>query len=361
MANGKETKVSDNEGYLSDESDFYGDPETKASFEDRAADFDTTAYWKSHQPTLTEKADANVAQALANPESKATLYNPYAGQACAWQLDESIDDFLRRLPPRTTEISQSIPWIFVTNPFRKAPKGIAVNDEAPPSEHTDWARCVTEGNRLLDELITIRNTIERENSKKSTVAIDRMINKEKEIIVQKILDTAIDCGCTSGKACSWMIFSPSSEVDEIWAAIAKATSTNSLGISAKVAPNDGAGLLQKSRLICIYTEDFSDKMDVYRVLKAIRELGLVDRALKGAIYYKADVYTYLELSSHNPYDIKASLYNSFEFFKNPPLAPSTAAGLRSRTVKKENGKVDSFFRKIKKEPSDLAMRRVDYE
>ncbi|TGO20274.1 hypothetical protein BPAE_0316g00050 [Botrytis paeoniae] len=341
MANGKETKVSDNEGYLSDESDFYGDPEIKASFEDRAADFDAIVYWKSYQPTLTEKADANVAQALANPESKATLYNPYAGQACAWQLDESIDDFLRRLPPRTTEVTPSTPWIFVTNPFRKAPKGIAVNDEAPPGEHSDWARCVTEGNRLLDELITIRNAIEKENSKKSTVAIDRMINKEKEII--------------------WMIFCPPSEVDEIWAAIAKATSTNSLGISAKVAPKDGIGLLQKSRLICIYTEDFSDKMDVYRVLKAIRELGLVDRTLKGAIYYKADVYTYLELSSNNPYDIKASLYNSFEFFKNPPLPPSTAAGLRSRTVKKENGKVDSFFRKIKKEPSDLAMHQVDYE
>lgn len=63
-----------------------------------------------------------------------------------------------------------------------------------------WVRCVTEGNRLLDELITLRNTIEKENSKKPTIAIDRMVNKEKEIIVQKILDTAIDCGCTSGKA-----------------------------------------------------------------------------------------------------------------------------------------------------------------
>ncbi|TEY42349.1 hypothetical protein BOTCAL_0393g00080 [Botryotinia calthae] len=333
MANGKDTRASDNEGYLSDESDFYGNPETKASFEDRAADFDHTAYWKSHQPTLTEKADANVAQALANPESKATLYNPYAGQVCAWQLDESIESFLQRIPPRTTEVTPSTPWIFVTNPFRKAPKGIAVNDEAPPGENTDWAKCVTEGNRLLDELITLRNTIEKENSKTPTIAIDQM----------------------------WMIFCPPSEVNEIWAAIAKATSTNSLGISAKVAPNDGNGLLQKSRLMCIYTEDFSDKMDVYRVLKAIRELGLVDRTLRGAIYYKADVYTYLELTSNNPYDIKASLYNSFEFFKTPPLPPSTATGLRSRAVKKENGKVDSFFRKIKKEPSDLAMHQANYE
>ncbi|KAK6608347.1 DNA polymerase II large subunit-like protein [Botrytis cinerea] len=282
-------------------------PETKAAFEDRAADFDDTAYWKSHQPTLTEKADANVAQALANPESKATLYNPYAGQACAWQLDESIESFLQRLPPRTTEITPSTPWIFVTNPFRKAPKGIAVNDEAPPGENTDWARCVTEGNRLLDELITLRNTIEKENSKKPTIAIDRMVNKEKEVIVQKILDTAIDCGCTSGKACI------------------------------------------PSRLCCY--------SGISELLTPLFSVPVV----LGLTIEISDVYTYLELTSNNPYDIKASLYNSFEFFKTPPLPPSTAAGLRSRTVKKENGKVDTFFRKIKKEPSDLAMHQVNYE
>ncbi|KAI9643217.1 hypothetical protein NHQ30_007833 [Ciborinia camelliae] len=376
MANGKEGKLSKNEGYLSDESDFYGNPtisttsshlltvqsgdaETKESFDDRAADFDDTAYWKERQPSLTEKADANVAQSLASPPPKVTLYNPYAGQVCAWQLDESVESFLQRLPPRITPQSQSIPWIFIANPFRKAPKGIAVNEEAPPAEDSNWARCVSEGNRLLQELTTLGNTIEKQNAGKSSIVITRLVNKEKEIIVQKILDTAIECRCTSGK---WMIFCLPSQVNEIWSAIAKSTSTNSLGTAAKVAPDDGSGLPQKSRLICVYTENFSDKMDVYRVLKAIKELGLVDKTQKGAIYYKCDVYTYLQLHSTNPYNIKASLYSSLEFLKNPPQDNQpVVANNKARPPKKENAKVDSFFHKIKKEPSDLAMHQVNFE
>lgn len=90
-----------------------------------------------------------------------------------------------------------------------------------------------------------------------------------------------------------MIFCPPSEVDEIWSKIAKATSTNSLGIAAKVAPNDGSLLTRPHRLICIYTEDFSDKMDVYRVLKALREMGFVDKTQKGTIYYKAGSFSFL--------------------------------------------------------------------
>ncbi|APA14044.1 hypothetical protein sscle_12g088140 [Sclerotinia sclerotiorum 1980 UF-70] len=357
MANGKQTKVSKNEGYLSDESDFYGDSATKESFEDRASEFDDTAYWKNHQPSLTEKADANVAQALASPPPKSTMYNPYAGQECAWQLEESVEAFLKRLPPKTTQVSESIPWIYITNPFREAPKRIAIHEEAPPDKDSDWGKCVSEGNRLLQELRTLRNTIEKENSGKSTIAINRLIDKEKEAIVQKILDTAIDCQCTTGK---WMIFCLPSEVNEIWSAIAKSTSTNSLGIGAKVAPDDGSGLLQRSRLICVYTENFSDKMDVYRVLKAIKELGLVDKTKRGTIYYKADIYTYLQLTSSNPHDIKASLYNSQEFLQDPPqptLVKKPKPKARQRPIKKENVKVDTYFRKIKKETpsSDLDM------
>lgn len=111
-----------------------GDATTKESFEDQAEGFDATAYWKSHRPSLTEKADASVAKSLASPPPKVPLYNPYAGQGCAWQLDETVEAFLQRLPPRTTQQSESIPWIFITNPFRKAPKGVAANEEAPPGE-----------------------------------------------------------------------------------------------------------------------------------------------------------------------------------------------------------------------------------
>jgi hypothetical protein len=87
-----------------------------------------------HEPTLTEQADANAAIKASTLNESTELYNPYAGQPCAWQLGETIPEFLQRLPPVTTLRSESIPWIYVANPFRKAPGAIAANEEAPPGE-----------------------------------------------------------------------------------------------------------------------------------------------------------------------------------------------------------------------------------
>lgn len=100
---------------------------------------------------------------------------------------------------------------------------------------------------------------------------------------------------TNSNHLQWMIFCSPTEVNEVWSAIAKYTSTNSLGIAAKVAPNDGSVAPRGVRLICVYTEDFSDKLDVYRVLKAIKDLGLVDKTQKGSIFYKAGTFFFLHL------------------------------------------------------------------
>lgn len=90
-----------------------------------------------------------------------------------------------------------------------------------------------------------------------------------------------------------MLFVPPSEVNAVWSVVAHATANNELGIAAKVAPRppqalggDG-GRDQRPRLICIYTADFRDKDDVGRVLRRLRELGLVKTSGGGRqIYYK---------------------------------------------------------------------------
>lgn len=33
------------------------------------------------------------------------------------QLSETVDNFLLRLPPATTEISNKVPWIWIANPY----------------------------------------------------------------------------------------------------------------------------------------------------------------------------------------------------------------------------------------------------
>jgi hypothetical protein len=84
-----------------------------------------------------------------------------------------------------------------------------------------------------------------------------------------------------------MLFPPPHLVNQTWSLIARQTATNSLGIAAKVAPRDVEKdpYGREPRLICIYTADFSDEIDVLRVLQKLRQLGLVE--LKGrVVYYK---------------------------------------------------------------------------
>jgi hypothetical protein len=114
-----------------------------------------------------------------------------------------------------------------------------------------------------------------------------------------------------------MLFPSPEDVNRVWRLVAEAVVDGRLGDTAKVAPADPpnsfvtAQKKQSSHLICVYTKDFSDLEDVKRVLEELIELGLAPRnATDGAIYYKADAYTYLGLDAQNPYGLKASLYSS---------------------------------------------------
>jgi len=128
-----------------------------------------------------------------------------------------------------------------------------------------------------------------------------------------------------------MLFCNPSEVNEVWAVVARATCNNELGTVAKVAPDNGEP--GKVRLICIYTKDFNDLGDVERVVRKMRNLGLVTTSGK-PIYYKPNAYTYLELNSDNRWSIKTSLYSSAD------------------VLKPKDGKVDNFFSKEKRNPGN---------
>lgn len=112
-----------------------------------------------------------------------------------------------------------------------------------------------------------------------------------------------------------MLFPTEEEVNEIWRTVCDSLVAAELGSTAKVAVadltrNSSRNLAgPKRRLICIYTDDFSDLSDVRRVLDRLVELGLVSRDGSG-IWYKCDAYTYLGIESDNPYKLKASLYGS---------------------------------------------------
>lgn len=83
----------------------------------------------------------------------------------------------------------------------------------------------------------------------------------------------------------WLIFVRDENVDEVWAMIKSATEAGKLGDSSKVATAKPNRLAENphTRVICVYTYDWTDEKDVRRVREELRNLGITWK-----ISYKAD-------------------------------------------------------------------------
>jgi hypothetical protein len=190
-----------------------GDETVKRDLERRANSFSPAEWWGRKILSPTEMANLSIISARSS--KTATLYNPYEGQRCGRQLGETVDEFLQRLPPSTTMKETAVPWIFISNPFRKAPRSQVeysqhwLANEGPPHEESDWAQFVKVGEKLLEELTSIKHAIEKKRAGQSKAAIAKAVNVEKEVIVQKLLDKAVELHCTSGKVNSTVVILPS--------------------------------------------------------------------------------------------------------------------------------------------------------
>ena len=92
----------------------------------------------------------------------------------------------------------------------------------------------------------------------------------------------------SGK---WLIhLAPGFKLDHAWAGIARAVVEGRLQV-AKVSPRAKEGGRQ---VICVYTDDFTDRLGVLEADAAIRAAGV-----KCLLTYKPDVYTYLGIYRAN--------------------------------------------------------------
>jgi hypothetical protein len=107
-----------------------------------------------------------------------------------------------------------------------------------------------------------------------------------------------------------MLFPQENEVNEVWRVVCEGVDAGRLGIGAKVSTSGLQG--DPSRLICVYTRDFTDVADVKRVLNGLVALGLVSADIPQGITYKWDAYTHLGIYENNEYGIRASIYGSSE-------------------------------------------------
>ena len=323
----------------SDDSSFIGDEKTTAEYGKRAASFNPRDFWGIHdwnmqclaaqeKASLTQPVQQGIKRKREDPptikledgsksaklkhESTPTKpkqtapastaspepFNPYADQESAYQLHETIEEFVNRLRPSESTIATVGPWIWISNPHSTSHRHDA--------DVGGFKQC---GFDLLESFMRMRKEFEDQNPDKIPSSITRMLKPERDQLEADIVKLAKERKVTCGK---WMLFTLPKDVDAVWSKVCRGTVEGRLGCSAKVATDDGNDQ-KPERLVCVYTDDFSDKDDVKRVLAEMKEMGLVKN--DKAIYYKCDAYTYLDIISGNDYKIKASMYDSRDVFK----------------------------------------------
>lgn len=134
---------------------------------------------------------------------------------------------------------------------------------------------------MLSELTKNKIRIESSMVGRPKSCTAKAITPLRKSAEKAILTAAKEKGCTTGK---WMLFPSPEIVNRTWRLVADATASGELGIAAKVATDDGGGE-GKARLIGVYTGDFSDREDVARVVRRMREMGLFGEGGRG-VYYK---------------------------------------------------------------------------
>ncbi|KAI4727852.1 DUF1917-domain-containing protein [Aureobasidium sp. EXF-10728] len=291
-------------GYISEDSDFHGSIKVRKKLEARGQKIST----KQLVRRWTKDQAAYPTASVTITSDPVILHNRLEGFASARQLTETVEEFVKRLPPRTTIMG---PWIWITCPISKG-KGEEAASRHDPELEESPEQLTNRAHALLSQFTAEKERIASANPNSTASFITRKLGPLREQLKEDILDIAVASGVTDGK---WMLFPKPEDVNRVWKLVAEAVVDGRLGDTAKVASADPPDPFnqkkQSSHLICVYTRDFSDLDDVRRVLEELVELGLAPRnATDGAIYYKADAYTYLNIDSSNSYGLKASLYSS---------------------------------------------------
>lgn len=251
------------------------------------------------------------------------------GDPACWQKGENVVDFLRRAPVADQATADLGPWLWVHSamiPYQHKKR----------HEGTDVPALRERGELLLAAFGKQQSIVESQNEGKAPATITRKITPYREQLEDDLLGLAVNTSTTYGK---WMLFPGLEDLPRYWRIVAEATSQGRLGPTSKVGTPDPFSSDKTGTLICVYTYDFTDEVDVRRVLEELLELGLC-RADGRPIYYKCDAYTYLGIESSNPYKLRASLYSSKEILNCEAKPKADGPIVR---LKKRNNTINSFL------------------
>lgn len=104
--------------------------------------------------------------------------------------------------------------------------------------------------------------------------------------IEGIDELAKQSGVLVGK---WLIYRGEKDIDASWKTIAEALIDNMFGVSAKVSTVRQKG---HSYVICVYTQNYMDTVDVQSVRSVLSSIGF-----RESLCYKPDLYTYLNIYS----------------------------------------------------------------
>ncbi|KAF4540921.1 uncharacterized protein LTHEOB_863 [Lasiodiplodia theobromae] len=332
------------EGWISDESSFYGDDETVNTLEKRSDLFNVSEYWSTHEnrlatvaykaraakrPPSTLKGTEEDGSATASGESGELAY-PNEGDPLWYQPSETVSEFLKRCPPDTTVLEESgIPWFWVDNPYQSAHS----------KQDPDYQALMESGSRLLEDYRKKREDLEKKNPSMRKGAITSKLIKDRQKLKQQIAELARETHVVCGK---WLIFPTWDDIPRLWKQVCLAVLANRLGPTAKVSTKS-INKKDAYGVIIIYTRDCFDVSDVRRVLLALVDIGLAsDRDDAPKIWYKMDAYTHLQLDSGNEYNLPASLYSSTDLLKSEGSAAKRKVEELHSPQSKSKGKQKSI-------------------
>lgn len=100
----------------------------------------------------------------------------------------------------------------------------------------------------------------------------------------------------------WLLNVKPESASEIWPKIRNACISGKLGSTAKISDQPENG----SFVICVYTNNFTDKEDVLRVRQAIHALGIYT---KSSLHYKPDAITLLDIYAGDMKGMRTTVYS----------------------------------------------------
>lgn len=126
-----------------------------------------------------------------SPEStpRCELFNPMEGQPFSWQLGETADAFVKRVPPRSTS-ALTCEWIWAASPYR---------DPRDKSAAPRVAAFKDRGAKLLADSLQKRDDIQEKGRLGPRSTVTKAWNHEAKALQQSLTKLAVETGVLSGK------------------------------------------------------------------------------------------------------------------------------------------------------------------